>query len=332
MIVWNRTVLIGRTDVVTTETPKHRSLDAVIAAIVTLLIGLNLVWFSPLWGRDGNRYAIIHADDAGMCRSVNVATMDAMSKGTVSSASIIVPAQGFEEFATFATENPDMDFGIHLALTCETEEFRWPTVLPPKDVPSLLQADGSMWRRSKDVARHARIEEVEAELRAQIELAKQRGIRLSHLNHHMMVMFERLDLFQLYARLGVEYQLPVQFPSQLAPEWQPEVSADVWAAYEDVRGSLSEHGLPLLDGLDGGSYVVHPHKKFEYFTNVLQGLKPGVTEIVIHCADSQASSPAPPGLSRRQADYDVFTSERIREVIDEAGIEIIDWRQFVEMR
>src|SRR5687767_15664326 len=83
------------------------------------------------------RLLILHADDLGMAHSVNRATFEALERGWVTSASILVPCPWFPDVVRFARRHPDADLGIHLALNSEWTGYRWRPLSPVPSVPSL---------------------------------------------------------------------------------------------------------------------------------------------------------------------------------------------------
>jgi hypothetical protein len=67
----------------------------------------------------GAKLLILHGDDVGVTHSENSASINAMEKGCINSASIMVPCPWFPEVAAYVQNHPDYDFGLHITLTSE---------------------------------------------------------------------------------------------------------------------------------------------------------------------------------------------------------------------
>jgi predicted glycoside hydrolase/deacetylase ChbG (UPF0249 family) len=83
-------------------------------------------------------------------------------------------------------------------------------VAPRALVPSLTEADGYFYADTAEVAQHARLDEVEIEIRAQIERAKVMGLTPSHLDAHMHVLYATPELFGVFLKVAREYKLPIR--------------------------------------------------------------------------------------------------------------------------
>ena len=296
------------------------------------LMALVLVgWTSVVVVAAEPKRLIIHADDAGMSHSVNVATIDALEKGIVTSASVMVPCPWFKEFALYAKEHPQYCYGIHLTLNSEWDNYRWGAVAGNARVPSLVDSEGYLWDGTDQVQQHVKADEVRIELKAQIDRAIEFGMPLSHLDTHMGSVMTRPDLVEVYVQLGLEYKLPVLFFNKLSPEMAREYPA-IAARQEWATGQLSAAGLPMLDNLMqfyGGEI---PAKRLEIYQQAIQKMPEGVTALLIHCGiDNEELKGITSSSPRRDQDYRIFTDTAMRDLIRENRVELISWKQLKKM-
>ena len=281
-------------------------------------------------GHIAGRCLVVHADDAGMCHSMNAATIECLEKGVVTSASIMPPCPGFAEFAKWAVAHPQYDYGVHLTLTSEMQQFRWGPLLPASDVPTLVREDGSFWLTSRQVAQHASREHVEMELRAQIDKALAAGIQVTHLDNHMYSLLGREDLIDLYVQLGIEYDLPVRFRDidTMPLKQRAEFHGGLLDAYRKAGQRLVDNGMPLFTYAESDNYDASPDEKRNHFINAVRSLPQGVSEFVIHCGYQDVDGPLPPHVSRRVEDSRVFQSREMQTAINRLGIRLLDWKEF----
>jgi chitin disaccharide deacetylase len=274
------------------------------------------------------RYVIIHADDAGMSHSVNLGTIEGMEKGIVSSASIMVPCPWFKEFAHYAKNHPEGDFGIHLTLNSEWKNYRWGPVASRDQVPSLLDEEDYLWDNVGQVIANVNVKDAEKELRAQIQRARQFGVPLTHLDTHMGAVVSRPDLLEMYVNLGIEYELPVLFVANLDPQKYGVIAEKG----KELKAVLEKNGLPVLDDLVQFYGEPDYEKRKKAYLDTLRNLKPGVTQIIIHCGiDNQELQNITNSSSRRDGDRRVFTDPEVAKEVKDLGIEVITWKKFHEM-
>lgn len=259
---------------------------------------------------------ILHADDLGVAHAADSASFAALERGAVSSASVMMPTPWVTEVAMWARTHPDADLGLHLTLTSEWETYRWGSVAPRDSVPSLLDPDGTLPRETAPVTARARPDEVERELRAQVERALAVGIRPTHLDSHMGALFTTPALYAVMARVARDYRLP--FLAVAGPNGGPRPAP--------LPGEVALDAVVIADA------SVPRDRWPQFYLDAVRALKPGLTEMIVHLGRDDAELRAvmvghePYGAAWRQRDADVVNSAEFRQALKDNGVMLVRWR------
>jgi predicted glycoside hydrolase/deacetylase ChbG (UPF0249 family) len=260
---------------------------------------------------------ILHADDLGVAHSENAASFDALDKGAINSASIMMPTPWVTEVARYAQAHPNADLGLHLVLNSEWETYRWGSVAPRDQVPSLIDPDGTFPRTTDTVSRRAKLDEVERELRAQIDRAYAMGLKPTHVDSHMGALYGTPGLFATYAKVARSYKLPF-----LHFIGRPEAANVAALTPSDV----------VADASIIASQTGTPEQWRKFYLDAIRTLKPGLTVILVHLGYDDAELRAVTvgwdawGSKWRQRDYDVLTSAEFRQALKDNNVVLVTWR------
>jgi hypothetical protein len=262
---------------------------------------------------------IIHADDLAVAHAQDMASFEALNRAAVSSASVMVPCPWLTEVADYAKAHPEADLGLHLTLTSEWKTYKWGPTAPRDQVPSLLDPQGHLFSDTGEAVRHIKPEEAEREVRAQVETALKMGIRPTHLDSHMAVLFTKPALLAVLVNVAHDYHLP--FLIMKIPGMPP----DMYAALKPTD--------VILDHVFMAAPPIKPDEWLSYYTNILKTLPPGVSELIVHLAYDDAEMQAVTldhpdyGSAWRQRDFNVVTSPEFRKALEENHIALVTWRE-----
>ncbi len=297
-----------------------------------------------------DRYLIINADDFGMCRGANLAVMDLLKdpNSALTSSTIMTPCAWAPEACKFAAENPELAIGVHLTLTSEWSKYRWAPV-NTKNTDSLRDEEGFMWHESDQVEQNVDIDEVEGEIRAQIERCKKLGlVNPSHLDNHMGSLYGietgRFELLQLTLQIAGEYGLPFRFPGKFSDEQYTNtmlgINIDkslIEMMFGKITAFADQQGVAILDYLIPNEWQEPQTRSYEDFKEYLYDLyanmPEGITETYLHPSLETDDLKGTTGAwNRRVWEYQIMKDPATKQHIEAHGIKLINYRDLAAMR
>lgn len=287
-------------------------LNSIVMKDIILSFCLLVFISSFIQGQQQPIRLIVRGDDMGYSHAGNEAILKCAKQGIQTSVEVIVPSPWFPEAVKMLEENPGIDVGVHLAITSEWSNIKW---RPLSDCPSIRDADGYFYPMiwpNKNYPGQAvkenqwRLDDIEKELRAQIEMAIRKIPRISHISGHMGCTDINDSVKHLTRKLAKEYKIDID---------------------------LEELNVKYT-GYDG------PHKtsgeKIQSFINMLNKLQPGNTYLFVD--HPGLNSPELRAIHHigyedvatdRQGVTDTWTNEKIKQLIKQKNIQLISYKDLL---
>jgi len=276
---------------------------------ISLFLGAIFLVSFVCSAQQKNIRLIVRGDDMGFSHSGNEALMKVCKEGIATSAEVIVPSPWFPEAVKLLNENPQIDVGVHIALTSEWDNVKY---RPVSCCPSLVNADGYFYPfiwANKNYPQQALLEhawniaDVEKELRAQIELAIKKIPRISHISAHMGCYGMSAEVSLLAKKLAKEYMIDID-PTELG------IKDIGYGGPSKTSQEKINSFIKMLESLQAGQtylFVDHP------------GLNTAELQAIHHIGYEEVAID-------RQGVTDTWTSKKVKDKIKQLGIALISYK------
>ena len=162
---------------------------------------------------------------------------------------VIVCTGWLDETVEILKKHPNVSVGVHVCLNSEWVPYKWGPVLSASEVPTLVDEWGHFFGTRKDLmAHHPNLDEVEKEIRAQVDLAIRKGLKISYMDHHMSAAVTTPEMRERFVKVANEKGLAIsrwfgEMPGPLVYSIKPDAKLDFLV---DGLQKLTNPGLYLI--------------------------------------------------------------------------------------
>jgi hopanoid biosynthesis associated protein HpnK len=282
---------------------------------------------------------ILNADDFGMTRGVNEGIIRAHREGVLTSATLIACGAAFEDAVEGAKANPGLAVGCHLLLVGGH------ATAPREEISSLVDGEGRLPETlSGFVARlssgRVRAEEIEREMRAQIEKIRAAGIEPTHLDTHKHTHAHPIVMEALGRTARATGITRVRKPIEnLRDSWQTSRSNGPGVTKQLLAAAAVRAAAPRFEAVSR-KYGLHSPDHFlglattgqlgpAKLRRMIEALAEGQTEIMLHpgVCDAELRKSGSRLQQQRETELEGLLDAGVKRAIEERGIRLISYRE-----
>ena len=284
------------------------------------------------------RRLIVNADDFGFTSGVNRAIVEAHNRGVVTSSTLMANGPAFAEAVELARSTPSLGVGCHVVL------IDGEPTLPADRLPTLTSSerfrDGLKSFAVRALTKRMSASEISAEAAAQIHKLQSAGISVSHIDthKHTHVLPQILKpLLRAANECGVRAVRNPFGPRRPFRSSELLARPNLWTRYAEVqilrrfagrfREAVGREGFATPDGTLG--IEVTGTLDETLFRAIASNIPDGTWEFVCHPGYNDADLLTAKTRLResRETELHVLTLPAARDVLLQAGIELISYRE-----
>jgi chitin disaccharide deacetylase len=310
---------------------------ALLGAILTVLFSLYPRSVAQTYGERLGWAAdqvvvILHCNEAGMTHGCNRGVFNALNRGIANSYSIVMPSSwvpGFIKEIRFPQRD---DIGVEITLTSPLDQFRWGPLAGKPAVPSLVDNEGALWKSVALLTGKATADDVEREIRAQIDRLEGFGVKPSHMVSHEGAIYSKPEYLERYMKVALEKGIP-----PILANGHLTYFSETYTNLVDIMRARAQEawdaGLPVVDDIHDQIGDWQVGQKKPKLIAMLHNLKPGITHINFHPAiPSDELRLITANTPSRVQDSMLLSDSEIRNVFPNKKIVTTTWRELIERR
>ena len=200
-----------------------------------------------------------------------------------------------------------------------------------------------MWHESDEVEKNASYEDLEAEIRAQIDLAHSMGMKPSHTDNHMGSLYGhytgRLGLAKMTLRIcgeyGYAYRLYTKHDKRICPKGTPyflyaaiTILSKKWGKKYNVV--IPDYLLfPDWNDKMRVSYEVYRDTILKIWTDIPDGVTETFVHPAVECDEIKGITAC---WQDRVWEYQLMKDPYVHKYLKDHGVELISYRELIKMK